>query len=59
MSKTGRKAAGKGASAAAGNGRAKSTAGSALSHRPMSKKANLSSAQADRAVGRYLSKMAG
>ena len=37
----------------------KSAAGSALSQRPMSKRANLTSSQADRAVGRYLSKKAG
>jgi len=55
--------AGKAASKTLRDGRtgrdSKSAAASALSQKPMSKRANLSSREADRAVGRYLSKKAG
>jgi hypothetical protein len=55
--------AGKAASRALSDGRSskssKSAAGSALTQKPMSKRANLTLSQAERAVGRYLSKKAG
>ena len=60
MSKDTSSKAAKSASHVLRDGRAakasKTAAGSALSQHAMSKRANLSSAQADRAVDRYLSK---
>lgn len=63
MAKNTGEKAGKAASKTLRDGRtgkhAKSAAGSALTQMPMSKRANLSNSQADRAVKRYLSKHAG
>lgn len=62
MAKNTSEKAGKAASRTLRDGRtskdSKSAAGSALTQRPMSKRANLSNSQADRAVKRYLSRHA-